>query len=201
MAFFLWLDYCIVYCMKKLAIPLLALFVACSSNDKPGMNYNKHDTSVVIKDTLVQSSVQQTSGPVVLIRQQVEHINKAGLKAEHIEFMCDEKTKVDYYYEAKVPVKITVDYGWVGDVHAKEDYYFNQGKLIFFYEFTEGGPACEGCIKTNEYRSYIKDDKVFKYLKNKDEAQCRRCEFGQLSKPYQLLMTSNAEEAKKVLCK
>jgi hypothetical protein len=187
--------------MKKLVIPLLALFIACSSNDKPGKNYNKRDTAAIIRDTLVQSSVQQSSDPVALIRQQVEHINTSNLKNEHIEFVCDEKTKVDYYYENNVPVKIAIDFGWVGDVHAKEDYYFNNGKLIFFYEFTEGGPACEGCIKTNEYRSYIKDDKVFKYLKNKDEAQCKRCEFGQLSKPYKLLMTTKAEEAKKVLCK
>lgn len=187
--------------MKKLAIPLLALFIACSGNDKPGKNYNKRDTTVVVRDTLAQPTVQPTSDPVSLIRQQVEHINTTTLKKEHIEFMCDEKTTVDYYYENKIPAKIAIDFGWVGDVHAKEDYYFNQGKLIFFYEFTEGGPACEGCIKTNEYRSYIKDDKVIKYLKNKDEVKCTRCEFGQLSKPYRLLMTSTAEEAKKVLCK
>jgi hypothetical protein len=187
--------------MKKLVIPLLALFIACGNNDKAGRNYNKQDTSVVIKDTVTSPTVQKTSDPVAVIRQQVEHINTAKLKAEHIEFMCDENTKVDYYYENKVPVKIAVDYGWVGDAHAKEDYYFNQGKLIFVYEFTEGGPACEGCIKTNEYRSYVSDDKVVKYLKNQDEAQCKRCEFGQLSKPYKLLMTSLPDEAKKVLCK
>ena len=187
--------------MKKLAIPLLALFIACGDNDKPGHNYNKLDTSVIIKDTVTSPTVQKTSDPVVLIRQQVEHVNTAKLKAEHIEFMCDEKTSVDYYYENKVPVKIAVDYGWVGDAHAREDYYFNQGKLIFVYEFTEGGPACEGCIKTTEYRSYVRDDKVVKYLKNQDEVQCKRCEFGQLSKPYKLLMTSNSTEAKKVLCK
>jgi len=185
--------------MKKLAILLFALFIACDNNDKPGKNYNKKD-DVIIRDTVVQSAVSKTSGIVALIRQQVEHINTATLKKEHIEFMCDEKTTVDYYYENNVPLKIAVDYGWVGDAHAKEDYYFNKGKLIFFYEFTEGGPACEGCIKTNEYRSYIKDDVVIKYLKNRYEVKCKRCEFGQLSKPYKLLMTTKADEAQKVLC-
>lgn len=187
--------------MKKLAIPLLALFIACGNNDKPGKNYNKHDTSVIIKDTVTSPIVQKTSDAVALIRQQVEHINTARLQAKHIEFMCDEKTKVGYYYESTLPVKIAIDFGWVGDAHAKEEYYFNKGKLIFVYEFTEGGPACESCIKTNEYRSYIRDDKVFKYLKNQDEAPCKRCEFGQHSKPYQLLMTSTTEETKKILCK
>nr|WP_294790413.1 hypothetical protein [uncultured Mucilaginibacter sp.] len=186
--------------MKKLAILLCVLFVACSG-DKPGRNYNRHDASVIIKDTTIAPIVQKTSDPVALIRQQVEHINTAKITTEHIEFMCDEKTKVDYYYENKVPVKIAVDFGWVGDAHAKEDYYFNRSKLIFVYQFTEGGAACEGCIKTNEYRSYVSNDKVVKYLKNKDDAQCKRCEFGQLSEPYQLLMTSTAAEARKILCK
>ena len=197
----MWLDSCTTNCMKKLVIPFLFLFVACSSNDKSEKVITRHDTSVIIKDTITSPAVKETADPVVVIRQHVEHINTTALKTTHIEFMCDEKTKVDYYYENNVPVEIAVDFGWVGDVHAKEDYYFNNGKLIFFYEFTEGGPACEGCIKTNEYRSYIKDDKVFKYLKNKDEAQCKRCEFGLMSKPYKLLMTTKAEEARKVLCK
>lgn len=187
--------------MKKVLLALLVLLAACNSDDKPAKNYNKRDTSAVIKDSIVAPAVQKTSDPVAVIRQQVEHINTTKLKTKHIEFKCDEKTKVDYYYENTFPVKISVDFGWVGDVHAKEEYYFNKGKLIFFYEFTEGGPACASCIKINEYRSYISEDKVFKYLKNKDEVQCRRCEFGALSKPYQLLMTSTPEDAKKVLCK
>ncbi len=114
--------------------------------------------------------------------------------------MCDEKTTVDYLYDNKQPVKISIDYGWVGDAHAKEDYYFDNGQLIFFYEFVEGGPACEGCIKTNEYRSYITDNKVIRYLKNRDEEKCKRCEFGSVSKPYKLLTTTTAEEAKKAIC-
>ncbi|MGY3212322.1 hypothetical protein [Mucilaginibacter sp. HD30] len=186
--------------MKKLLLPLLALFVACNNGDKQGKNYNKPNTAVVVKDTVVAPPIHKTSTPLVFVKQRVNHINTSALSTKHIEFICDEKTKVTYYYEKNVPVKIAVDFGWVGDAHAVEEYYFDEGKLIFLYEFVEGGPACEGCIKTNEYRSYITDDKVFKYLKNKDEVQCKRCEFGQLSKPYRLLMTSKPEEAKKVLC-
>ena len=186
--------------MKKLLPVLLMLLVACQSNDKPGKNYNRRDTSVVIRDTVVAAPVHATLPPLAFVKQRVNQINTSSLPTKHVDFMCDEKTKVTYYYKKNVPVKIAVDYGWVGDAHAIEEYYFDEGKLIFLYEFIEGGPACEGCIKTNEYRSYIIDDKVFKYLKNKEEVQCKRCEFGQLSKPYKLLMTSKADEAKKVLC-
>ena len=185
--------------MKRLAVPLLLLFIACG-NEKPGNNYNKTDTSVIVRDTNHALSTTKTTDPVSFIRQNVERINTSNLQKKHFEFMCDEKTTVDYLYDKKQPVKISVDYGWVGDAHAKEDYYFNDGQLIFFYEFVEGGPACEGCIKTNEYRSYITDNKVIKYLKNKDQQKCKRCEFGSMSKPYKLLMTNSAEEAKKVLC-
>lgn len=185
--------------MKRLAIPLLLLLVACG-HDRSGKNYNKHDTVAVTRDTNNSVPAASTTDPIAIIRQNVERINTSNLSKKHFEFMCDEKTSVDYLYENKQPVKISIDYGWVGDAHAKEDYYFNNGQLIFFYEFVEGGAACEGCIKTNEYRSYIVDNKVIKYLKNKDEEKCERCEFGSVSKPYKLLTVNTAEEAKKVLC-
>ncbi len=115
--------------------------------------------------------------------------------------MCDVLTKVDFYTENGKIVKISIDFGTLGDVYAKEDYYYDEGKLIFFYEFVEGGPACEGCVKTNEYRSYIKDDKVFKYLKDKDQQQCRKCEFGPSSRQYKLLSARSPEEIRKIICK
>ncbi len=186
--------------MKRLAIPMLLLFAACG-HDKPGNNYNVHDTVVISRDTAIDTTpVIKATDPVSFIRQRVERINTSNLTKKHFEFMCDEKTKVDYLYNNKQPVKISIDYGWVGDAHAIEDYYFDNGQLIFFYQFVEGGPACEGCIKTNEYRSYIADNKVIKYLKNKTEEKCERCEFGSVSKPYKLLTINSSEEAKKALC-
>jgi hypothetical protein len=69
------------------------------------------------------------------------------------------------------------------------------------YEFVEGGPACEGCIKKNEYRSYINDGNVIKYLKDKTVAKCRKCTFGPSSKQYKLLKSKTADEMKTVLCR
>lgn len=114
--------------------------------------------------------------------------------------MCDEKMMVDYFYAGGEIVKIAVDFGTVGDVYAKEDYYYDSGKLIFNYEFVEGGPACEGCIKTDEYRSYILENRVIKYLKNKTKATCRKCDFSSSSRQYKLLLASTAEEMKGILC-
>ncbi len=185
--------------MKRLAISLLLLLAACG-HDKSGKNYNKRDTVAITRDTDSSAPAATTADPVVFIRQNVERINTSNLSNKHFEFMCDEKTSVDYSYVNNQPVKISIDYGWLGDAHAKEDYYFNNGQLIFFYEFVEGGPACEDCIKTNEYRSYIVDNRVIKYLKNKSEEKCKRCEFGSVSKPYKLLTTNTADEVKKAIC-
>ncbi len=115
--------------------------------------------------------------------------------------MCDVKMMVDYFYAGGKIVKISVDFGTLGDVYAKEDYYYDSSELIFNYEFVEGGPACEGCIKTDEYRAYIVDNKVIKYLKNKTETTCRKCDFSVSSRQYRLLEATTEEEVKGILCK
>lgn len=188
--------------------------VSCSQN-KPKNHNNDVDTAAVgskaSADTTILKSpdnlqidsatTSSPANPIDAIRRMVESINNMKLEQKHFEFMCDEKMLVDYYYNNLKLVKIHVDYGTIGDVYAREDYYYNNGKLIFNYEFVEGGPACEGCIKKNEYRSYIKDDKVIKYLKDKTVEQCRKCEFGPSSKQYKLLTAKNQAQVKAILCR
>jgi len=183
-----------------LAILLLCLF---SCNQVTKNETNNVDSNIVV-DTPIKAPAQeqkQTLDPIVYIRERVTHINEASLETKHFEFMCDELTKVDFFYEKGEIVKIKIDFGTVGDVYAKEDYYYDKGKLIFFYEFVEGGPACEGCIKTNEYRSYIKNDQVFKYLKDQQVQKCRKCEFGPKSRQYLLLNAKTEQEVKAIVCR
>lgn len=217
----IWLSCCYVIDMKKYFAPLLfVIFISCNQGTSHQQGNGNADTvdltdmgtstdSSALKgntsgshtaDTSQQKTETQSSDPVAWIRQKVEHINTAGLESKHFEFMCDEKMKVDYFYEQGEIKKISIDFGTIGDVYAKEDYYYDEGKLIFFYEFVEGGPACEGCIQKNEYRSYIKNDKVFKHLKDKDQAKCRKCEFPKTSKPYKLLTAKNTEQIKLIMC-
>lgn len=148
-----------------------------------------------------QDSIKVTpADPISSIRKTVEKINTMKLETKRFVFMCDEKMMVDYFYSDGKIVKIAVDYSTIGDVYAREDYYYDFGKLIFNYEFVEGGPACEGCIQTNEYRSYVRDNQVIKYLKNKTEASCRRCQFSSSSKQYRLLLAKTEGEMKEILC-
>lgn len=159
----------------------------------------KDSSSSITKVDVVPNKLPKT--PIEIIKQQVNQINTSNLDQKHYEFMCDELTKVDYYYDDHHLLKITVDFGTVGDSYAKEDYYYNEGKLIFKYEFVEGGPACEGCITTNEYRSYVLDNKVIKYLKNKNVLACRKCEFSSNSKELLLFKANGVAEIKELLCR
>ncbi len=187
---------------KLLLILALAFFSSCDQARQPSRARIK-DTAAVTVPPAADPAVEPAtpSDPIAVIRRKVEKINTMKLDNRHIEFMCDEKMMVDYFYAEGEIVKITVDFGTVGDVYAREAYYYDSGKLIFNYEFVEGGPACEGCIKTDEYRSYIVDSQVIKYLKNKTETTCRKCEFTPSSRQYKLLRAKTDEEVKVILCK
>lgn len=197
--------------MKKFLFPILILLLAgCSQNKSAPQHDDKPDSSPAVAqtDTFVTTAdtpdVPDTAAiadPIAFIKKHVKEINTSKLEKKHFEFMCDEKMMVDYFYKEGKIVKISVDFGTVGDVYAKEDYYYNAGKLIFKYEFVEGGPACEGCIKKDEYRSYIKNNKVIKYLKNTLAEKCRTCEFSLSSKENKLLKAATAKEVKAILCR
>lgn len=186
--------------MKKLIISLLSiLLMSCSNNEKQKtIVAEKKAIETIQKATKV---IEVPTDPIDHIRQMVEKINTIQLDQKHFEFTCDELTKVDYYYNKGKLVKITIDFGTIGDAYAKEDYYYEGGKLIFKYEFVEGGPACEGCITKNEYRSYILNNKVISYLKNKHVAACRKCEFTANSKELRLIEAKDVAEIKNVLCR
>lgn len=186
--------------IKRLFPLLIVVFAACSQQEKP-KETNSLDTVAKVSDSVKTVAKDTVSDPIVAIRKKVEHINTQKREKKHFEFMCDEMMKIDYYYEDNEIAKITVDFGTVGDVYAREDYYYDKGELVFMYEFTEGGPACEGCIKKNEYRSYIANGKVIKYLKDQKQEKCSKCEFPKTSRQYKLLKLNTTEQIKDLLCR
>jgi hypothetical protein len=185
---------------RALELLFLIFLVSCDQVKQPA-EVKAPDTVASIAKKAVEATPALPTEPIALIRHQVENINTIKLEKKHFEFMCDEKMMLDYFYADGEIVKISVDFATIGDVYAREDYYYDSGKLIFNYEFVEGGPACEGCIKTDEYRSYIVDNKVVKYLKNKTDTTCRTCAFSSASRQYKLLLATTAEEMKEVLCR
>lgn len=192
--------------MKKLLTPFLLLLLISCNQKKANVQETSIETGTpteAVGDTMpTTSEPPATKDPIADIRQKVESINNSkDLQKKQYQFECDEQMTVDYFYRNNEIVKIAVDFGTVGDVYAKEGYYYNEGKLIFIYEFVEGGPACEGCLKKNEYRAYVLNDKTIKYLKDQMEDDCKKCEFKASSREYQLLGAKNQEEIKKLFCK
>lgn len=197
--------------MKKLVIVCALAFISCNKDGKtqPATAADSPTAETAapapapVADTTkpLEEINEKPSDPIAAIRQRVEHINTATLTKKHFEFVCDEKIMADYFYEGDELVKIAVDFGTIGDVYAKEGYYYDNGKLVFNYEFVEGGPACEGCIKKNEYRTYVQNDKSIRYLKDKNQAECRTCSFPASSKQYTLLNAKTQDEVKAVLCR
>ncbi|SKB80842.1 hypothetical protein [Daejeonella lutea] len=186
--------------MKRLLTAFVFLFfISCNQTQEPP-EVKSADSIVAPVPKSIEQVPATKEDPIEFIREKVEKINTMKLEKKHFEFVCDVKMMVDYFYVDGKIVKIAVDFGTLGDSYAREGYYYDSGKLIFNYEFVEGGPACEGCIKTDEYRSYILDDKVIKYLKNKSEASCRKCDFSLSSRQYKLLQARTAEEIKAILC-
>ena len=194
--------------MKKYILPIL-FFILFSCEEKKSSEQNSSSDTIKSSeipakavDTVASETAKtQANDPIANIRLKVEAINNANLQKKHYEFMCDEKMSVDYFYRNNEIVKIAIDFGTVGDVYAKEDYYYDQGKLLFTYEFVEGGPACEGCIKKNEYRTYVVENKSVKHLKDTTETACKKCDFGATSKQYKLLDAKSPEEVKKIFCR
>lgn len=182
-------------------LPIILLLVASCKERRQPTPHSAKDSTIVVTDSAGNNP--PANDPLALIRQRVKHINTAKThQQKHFEFTCDEKTKVDYFYDNGEIVKIAVDFGWVGDVYAREGYYYDKGKLVFVYEYVESGPACDDCIETHEYRSYVVNDKVVKYLKDQADGQCRsRCEFNASSRHYQLLKATTPDEIKAVLCR
>ncbi|MEJ7559244.1 MAG: hypothetical protein WKF66_13120 [Pedobacter sp.] len=188
--------------MHRFILPLMLLLLFGCNQRTPTLTtetrISKIDTSHLVP--IAPPLLKASKDPILSIRKAVQHINTSKLKRKQFDFMCDEVMKVDYYFLNKEIVKIAIDFGTIGDVYAKEEYYYTSGKLIFVYELVEGGPACEGCIKTDEYRTYIQDNNVIKHLKNKNVAKCRKCDFNHATRHYKLLSLTTTKQIRALMC-
>ncbi|MGQ2984930.1 hypothetical protein [Flavobacterium sp.] len=190
---------------SALICALFCLFSCKESQEKESVTSTSTD-SVPTVDTRpeeqalpVNDSVS-TSDPISSIKGEFTRINAAKLTKKSYTYQCDELMKIDYYYEGKNVVKAIVDYGTVGDHYQRSEFYYKDGKLFFFYDFVEGGPACEGCDMNLEQRYYVKDDLVIRYIKNGATEKCKNCSFSQISTPYRALKAATTQDFKTAFC-
>ncbi|QNH62753.1 hypothetical protein [Hymenobacter sediminicola] len=137
---------------------------------------------------------------VLAIRREFSRINAAPLDSVKRPFRCDTDGTVTFYSEKGQVVKILINWGFLGDGSTVSEYYYQAGKLIFFYETYTGGPAGEP-ETTNDERIYVQNDKAIRFLKNQRPAPCSPCAFSRSSRPYRVLAAFRSGQLESALCR
>jgi hypothetical protein len=191
--------------MNAKALTILVMLTLFSCKEKPEEDNTVGTTKDTVSTLPAQpgteaATVTGPTDPVSSIKAEFARINASSLTNKHYTYKCDELMTIDYYYEGENVVKAVVDYGTVGDHYQKSEFYYKDNKLFFFYNFVEGGPACEGCEMKMEKRYYVKDDLVIKFIKNDKEEKCTTCNFTQRSVPYRALKAATTKDFKTAFC-
>jgi hypothetical protein len=112
-----------------------------------------------------QASVAATDADILNIRQMFKSINALKLTKQRFTYEsagCVEEGVVNYFLNNKKIVKVT-ESGFIGDGGWVNEYYYDNGKVIFCLETIEGGPAIGKTTKT-QYRYYIKNGKPLRVM-------------------------------------
>jgi len=117
----------------------------------------------------VTASRAQTRDPTQSIRQQYAAINKRAprykkVKKELSGFSTEGGALVAYF-DGPAVVKIAVTYYGEGG-RANEEYYYQNGKLIFVYrkESTYDKPLSARVVKTKENRFYFQNNRLIRWI-------------------------------------
>ena len=185
-----------VFCLTFVVV----LLTGCRKSDT-AKEVRDPDTTEQFKEAVPVETTDSLS-PMESIKANVAEINTGtSLSKKSYTFPCDETIKIDYYYNGANIFKTAVDYGTVGDHYQKKEFYYQNNRLIFYHDFVEGGPACEGCEMKLEKRWYLDNDKVIKYTENNEAKQCETCVFSANSLPYAILRGFKTGSFENILCK
>lgn len=153
----------------------------------------------------IQVNAQQKSpgaeASVAAIRAEFKRINAMALTTEEFQYDsagCTEEGVVTYFIENQGIVKI-VESGAIGDGSWTREFYYQSGKFIFCYEMIVGGPA-EGPETKSEYRTYVKDDQVVRYMEDKKIIAADTKARAQVLTAYELIKAYTTKEFAKALC-
>jgi hypothetical protein len=130
----------------------------------------KHITLLVVLiscfGTCLFAQEKTTEAAVEAIRAAFKEINSnKTYKTERFTYEiagCVDNGSLDYYLDKQQVVKIK-ETGLIGDGGWDTEYYYRNGNLIFIFESLIGGPA-NGPIQKSEYRVYVKDGKVIRFM-------------------------------------
>lgn len=191
--------------MKKLFLILTcaATLLSCKGESEQQQVISPDDIHTAPAGA-VKPAEQDATAPLTQldsIKQEVERINTAGLAYKRHDFMCDEKAYVVYHYDKGSVVKVTIDWGTVGDAYHREEFYYRNGRLIFDYDLVEGAGAYPGGDTKLERRHYVANDKAIRYLENNGEKPCEYCTYTKSSVAYRALAAEVSKDFQGILCR
>lgn len=143
-----------------------------------------------------------TSAAIAAIRSAYKNINTAPLTTEVFKYEsagCVDEGLVRYFFNQKKEIVKIVESGAIGDGSWSREFYFQSGKLIFSYETQIGGPA-EGPDTKSEFRTYIKDDQVLRYMEDKNIVPAGEKSADALKASYKLIKAHTTKKFAEALC-
>jgi hypothetical protein len=152
----------------------------------------------------IKAGAQQhpgTEAAIAAIRTEFKRINALPLIREEVKYEaagCVEGGVVTYCRDKQEIVKIS-ESGSIGDGSWVREYYYQAGKFIFCYEMIIGGPAV-GPETKSEYRTYVKDDKVVRYMEDKKIVPAGSKATGEVATAYKLVKAYSTKDLAGVLC-
>jgi hypothetical protein len=143
-----------------------------------------------------------TSAAIAAIRTAYKNINTASLTTEIFKYEsagCVEEGQVKFFFnQGKEIVKI-VESGSIGDGSWNREFYFQSGKFIFCYESLIGGPA-DGPATRSEYRTYVKDNQVLRFMEDKNIVPAGEKSADALKVSYKLIKAYTTKKFAEALC-
>jgi len=166
--------------------------------------------SIVVCLTWVETHATQrsvpgtmdTSAAIAAIRTAYKNINTASLSTEIFKYEsagCAEEGQVKYFFNQQKEIVKIVESGSIGDGSWSREFYFQSGKLIFSYESQIGGPA-EGPDTKSEFRTYIKNDQVLRFMEDKNIVPSGEKSADALKASYKLIKAYATKKFAEALC-
>ena len=135
------------------------------------------------------------------IRNRVQAINSMNLLVQTFDWSepgCSDQGKISFYLNKDSIAKIT-ETGFIGDGGWTKEYYYYQGKYIFSFMQSIGGPAGMP-VDTSEVREYVNNDTLVLLKRNNESHTDIKEKWNAGSKEYRLLKTLKNKNFGAVLC-
>lgn len=150
----------------------------------------------------VRAEQQDTTAAITAIRAAYQKINTSSLTKEIFKYEADgcvNDGEVTYFLNPQKEIVKIIESGNIGDGSWSREFYFQSGKFFFCYEMIVGGPAAGPEMK-NEYRTYVKNDQVLRYMENKKVVTPGDKSTEALTVSYKLMKAHTTKNFAEILC-